>query len=62
MLGLASIEALYGYCLWHQKSKLTIEVKKATIIAAYGNALVSQESVKILEKKSRKCQKQFRRN
>ena len=47
-VGLASIK-LYMKIAYNVKTKTDQEVKKS-IIAAYGNALVSQESVKILEK------------
>ena len=47
-VGLASIK-LYMDIAYDVKTKTDQEVKKS-IISAYGNALVSQESVKILEK------------
>ena len=47
-VGLASIK-LYMEIAYNVKIKTDQEVKKS-IIAAYGNALVSQESVKILER------------
>lgn len=47
-VGLASIK-LYMEIAYNVKTKTDLEVKRS-IIAAYGNALVSQESVKILEK------------
>jgi len=49
-VGLSSIK-LYMDIAYKAKIKTDLEVKKS-IISAYGNALVSEERVKILEKKS----------